>query len=65
MSAFPGGFNPAIDRYDRRSVARLFLALVILTSDYWGAVALTPACYRLEAAGLELSAVRPDPKGGE
>lgn len=24
MSAFPDGFNPAIDRYDRRSAARLF-----------------------------------------
>jgi hypothetical protein len=34
----------------------------VLTSDYWGAVALTPACYRLDAAGLNLIAARPNPE---
>jgi hypothetical protein len=41
------------------AIARLRQAIV--ASDYWGAVALTPACYRLTAAGLELLAVRPSP----
>jgi hypothetical protein len=36
----------------------------IVTSDYWGAVALTPACYRLDAAGLNPIAARPNPSGG-
>src|SRR5262249_13040000 len=37
----------------------------ILTSDYWGAVALAPACYRLSAAGLELIAARSNPVKGQ
>jgi hypothetical protein len=39
-----------------RAVTRMTEA--IITSDYWGAVALTPACYRLTAGGLELIAAR-------
>jgi hypothetical protein len=46
-----------------KAIARLRQA--ILTSDYWGSVALTPACYRLSAAGLELIAIRPTPPKGE
>jgi hypothetical protein len=43
-----------------KAIARLRQAIV--TSDYWGAVALTPACYRLDAAGLSPIAARPDPE---
>jgi hypothetical protein len=46
-----------------KAVARLRQA--VLTSDYWGAVALTPACFRLTSAGLELIAARPAPAEGE
>jgi hypothetical protein len=46
-----------------KAVARMRQA--ILASDYWGSVALTSACYRLNAAGLELIAVRPNPEKGE
>jgi hypothetical protein len=34
----------------------------VVNSDYWGSVHLTPACYRLTAAGLEPVVKRPDPK---
>lgn len=43
-----------------KAIARL--RQTIVTSDYWGAVALTPACYRLDAAGLTLLAARPNPE---
>jgi hypothetical protein len=33
-----------------------------VTSDYWGAVALTPAWYCLDAAGLNPIAARSDPE---
>jgi hypothetical protein len=46
-----------IGRSNTMAIARVRQA--ILTSDYWGAVALTPACYRLNATGLELIAARP------
>jgi hypothetical protein len=43
-----------------KAIERLREAIV--TSDYWGAVALTPACYRLDPAGLQLIAARPAPE---
>jgi hypothetical protein len=42
-----------------KAIARM--RQTILTSDYWDAVALTPACYRLDASGLQLLAARPNP----
>lgn len=33
----------------------------IVTSNYWGGVTLTPACYRLTVTGLELIAARESP----
>lgn len=44
-----------------KAIARLQESIV--TSDYWGAVALTPACYRLDRTGLHLIAARPAPEG--
>src|SRR5262249_52380456 len=44
-----------------KAIARLQQA--VETSDYWGAVALTPACYRLDRGGLRLIAARPAPGG--
>lgn len=34
---------------------------MVLASEYWGAVALTPACFHLSKAGLERVATRPQP----
>jgi 5-methylcytosine-specific restriction enzyme A len=45
MSEFPDGFDPAIDRYDRRSVARLFRCL-------WPTRDVSLACARNLAASI-------------
>jgi hypothetical protein len=47
-SAFPGGFNPAIDRYDRRSAARLFRWL-------WPDPAISRACAANLAASIQIA----------
>jgi len=39
------------------------LQQAVITSTYWGAVALTPACYRFDRGGLRLIAARPAPEG--
>jgi 5-methylcytosine-specific restriction protein A len=45
MSAFPNGFNPSIDRYDRRSAAHLFRWL-------WPEADVSLACARVLAASI-------------
>jgi hypothetical protein len=59
---FVGFPNPSVLFVTKLSNAKSTAQLrqVILTSDYWGAIALTPACYRLTAAGLERIATRND-----
>jgi hypothetical protein len=60
---FVGFPNPSVLFVTRltntKAIARL--RQTIVTSDYWGSVALTPACYRLDAAGLTPIAARPNP----
>lgn len=46
-----------------KAIARIREAIV--TSDYWGGVALTPACFRLTRDGLELIATRKTEGGAQ
>jgi hypothetical protein len=64
---FVGFPNPGVLFVTAMSNAKAIdrLRQAILTSDYWGSVALTPACFRLTGAGLELIAIRPDRAEGE
>lgn len=48
MSAFPDGFNPAIDRYDWRSAARLFGWL-------WPAPDVSRACALAVATSIRVA----------
>lgn len=63
---FVGFPDPSLLLVTRLEHAKAVAAVrqAIVTSDYWGAVALTPACYRLDAAGLELIAARPKAGAG-
>lgn len=59
---FVGFPNPSVLFVTKWSNAKATARLrqAILMSDYWGAIALTPACYRLTAVGLERIATRTD-----
>jgi hypothetical protein len=61
---FVGFPNPSVLFVTRLSNTKAFAQMrqIILTSDYWGAVALTPACYHLDGSGLNLIAARPNPE---
>jgi hypothetical protein len=55
--AFTDPANLYVTAQDSPFTAKLRKA--VENSDYWGAVALTPACYHLDAGGLTLVVARP------